>query len=217
MENGYRMLKGNADTYFIEKKSKFISYAQPVYSEEEAMQFLSSIRKKHYDASHNCYAYILGESMNVQRSSDDGEPSGTAGIPILEVLKKEEVTNSIVIVTRYFGGVLLGVGGLIRAYTEGAVRGIKAAGIVRVQPFSVYQLKIDYGFLSKLQYEIPKKSYIIENIEYLENVTMRVLTTLEHEKSFIEDIAEWTNGSTSVESLGEQMLKIDEASGTIMK
>jgi len=100
------MLKSYADTYFIEKKSKFISYSKPVYSEEEALQFISSIRKKHYDASHNCYSYILGESMNIQRSSDDGEPSGTAGIPILVVLKKEEIANSIVVVTRYFGGIM---------------------------------------------------------------------------------------------------------------
>lgn len=211
------MLKSYADTYFIEKKSKFISYAQPIYSEDEALQFLGSIRKKHYDASHNCYAYILGESMNIQRSSDDGEPSGTAGVPILEVLKKEKVTNSMVIVTRYFGGIMLGAGGLIRAYTEGAVRGISAAGTVRVQPFAVYQLKMDYGFLSKLQYEIAKKEYIIESIEYLENVTMRVLTTLELESKFAEDIAQWTNGSISADSLGVQMLKIDEESGTITK
>jgi len=211
------MLKNYADTCFIEKKSRFISYVQPVYSEEEALQFLNSIRKKHYDASHNCYAYILGESMNIQRSSDDGEPSGTAGVPILEVIKKENITNSIVIVTRYFGGILLGVGGLIRAYTEGAVRGIKTAGTVRVQPFAVYQLKMDYGFLSKLQYEIPKKNYIIESIEYLENVTMRVLTTLELENTFIKDIAQWTNGSIIAESLGEQMLKVNEENGTIMK
>jgi len=217
MAVSYRMLKNYADTCFIEKKSKFISYVQPVYSEEAALQFLGSIRKKHYDATHNCYAYILGESMNVQRSSDDGEPSGTAGVPILEVLKKEELTNSIVIVTRYFGGILLGAGGLIRAYTEGATRGIKAAGILRVQPFSVHQLKMDYSFLSKLQYEIPRKNYIIENIEYLENVTMRVLTSLEHKNTFIEDIAGWTNGSITVESLGEQMLPIDEASNVIMK
>ena len=217
MTVSYRMLKNYADTCFIEKKSRFISYVQPVYSEEEALQFLNSIRKKHYDASHNCYAYILGESMNIQRSSDDGEPSGTAGVPILEVIKKENITNSIVIVTRYFGGILLGVGGLIRAYTEGAVRGIKAAGTVRVQPFAVYQLKMDYGFLSKLQYEIPKKNYIIESIEYLENVTMRVLTTLELENTFIKDIAQWTNGSIIAESLGEQMLKVNEENGTIMK
>jgi len=211
------MLKNYADTCFIEKKSRFISYVQPVYSEEEAMQFLGSIRKKHYDATHHCYAYILGESMNVQRSSDDGEPSGTAGVPILEVLKKEEITNSIVIVTRYFGGILLGAGGLIRAYTEGAARGINASGTVRVQPFSVHQLKMDYSFLSKLQYEIPRKNYIIENIEYLENVTMRVLTLLENKNAFIQDIAEWTNGNIIVNSLGEQMLKVDEASSTIMK
>lgn len=217
MTTGYRMLKNYADTYFIEKKSRFISYAQPVYSEDEALQFLSGIRKKHYDASHNCYAYILGESMNIQRSSDDGEPSGTAGVPILEVLKKEKVTNSMVIVTRYFGGIMLGAGGLIRAYTEGAVRGINAAGAVKVQPFAVYKLKMDYGFLSKLQYEIPKKEYIIESIEYLENVTMRVLTTLELENTFVEDIAQWTNGSILAEFLGEQMLKIDEKNGAIMK
>ncbi|KUO72854.1 MAG: hypothetical protein APF77_00305 [Clostridia bacterium BRH_c25] len=213
----YRMLKDYADTCFIEKKSRFISYAQPVYSEEEAMQFLSSIRKKHYDAGHNCYAYILGESMNTQRSSDDGEPSGTAGVPILEVLKKEGLTNSIVIVARYFGGILLGAGGLIRAYTESAVRGIKAAGIVWVQPFAVHQLQMDYSFLSKLQYELSKKDYIIENIEYLENVTMKVLTAAEHRDAFIEDIAQWTNGSIAAEFLGEQMLTVDETSGAIMK
>ena len=217
MKNGYRMIKNYADTCFIEKKSKFITYVQPIYSEEEAILFLGTIRKKHYDASHNCYAYILGESMSVQRSSDDGEPSGTAGIPILEVLRKEEVTNSIIIVTRYFGGIMLGAGGLIRAYTEGAVNGIKAAGTVRVQPFAVHQLKMDYSFLSKLQYELPKKDYIIDNIEYLENVTMRVLTTVDLGNAFIEDIAQWTNGNITVESLGEQMLKIDEASDAILK
>ncbi len=217
MAASYRMLKAYADTYFIEKKSKFISYVQPVYSEEEALQFLSTIRKKHYDATHNCYAYILGEAMNIQRSSDDGEPSGTAGVPILEVLKKEEITNSIIIVTRYFGGIMLGAGGLIRAYTEGAASGIKAASTVIVQPFAVHQLKLDYSLLSKLQYEISRKDYIIENIEYLENVTMRVLTTLELKEAFIDDVAQWTNGSIAVESLGEQSLKIDESSGTIIK
>lgn len=216
MSSGYRMLKGYADTYFIEKKSKFISYVQPVYTEEEALNFLAGIRKKHYDATHNCYAYILGESMNIQRSSDDGEPSGTAGVPILEVLKKEELTNSIVVVTRYFGGIMLGAGGLIRAYTEGASRGIKAAGTVRVQPFLVHRLKLDYGLLSKLQYEIPKKDYIIESIEYLEDVTMRVLMAPDREDAFLQDLAQWTNGSVASESLGEQLLKVDEASGKIL-
>jgi uncharacterized YigZ family protein len=217
MALSYRMLKEYADTSFVEKKSRFISYARPVYSEEEALQFLGNIRKKHYDATHNCYAYILGESMNIQRSSDDGEPSGTAGVPILEVLKKEELTNSMVIVTRYFGGIMLGAGGLIRAYTEGAVNGIKAAGTVRVQPFAVYQLKMDYNFLSKLQYEIPKKNYIIESIEYLENVTMKVLAASEHRDDFIKDIAQWTNGDIPAEPLGEQMLKVDEESGMIVR
>jgi uncharacterized YigZ family protein len=217
MVHGYRMLKNYADTYFIEKKSKFISYVQPVYSEEDALQFLSVIRKKHYDASHNCYAYILGESMNIQRSSDDGEPSGTAGIPILEVLKKEELTNSIVVVTRYFGGIMLGAGGLIRAYTEGAAKGIKTSGIIAMQPFLEYQLKIDYGLLSKLQYELPKKNYIIESIEYLDSVTITVLIASDLVDSFASDIAQWTNGSITAISLGERMRKVDCESGEILK
>lgn len=213
----YRMLKGYADTSFIEKKSRFISYAQPVYSEEEAVSFLNGIRKKHYDATHNCYAYILGESMNIQRSSDDGEPSGTAGVPILEVLKREEITNSIIVVTRYFGGILLGAGGLIRAYTEGAARGVKAAGTVGVQSFAVHRLLIDYSLLSKLQYELAKRDYIIEDIEYFENVTIKILTLSEHKDRFAEDIARWTNGSVAVEYLGEQLFKVDETSGSIVK
>ncbi|MGE5677260.1 MAG: IMPACT family protein, partial [Pseudomonadota bacterium] len=190
---------------------------QPVYSEEEALQFLNGIRKKHYDATHNCYAFILGDSMNIQRSSDDGEPSGTAGVPILEVLKKEHITNSIVIVTRYFGGVLLGAGGLIRAYTEGASSGIKAAGIVAVRPFAVHSLRMDYPWLSKLQYEISRKDYIIENVEYLQDVTMRVLTDADRSAAFIDEVAQWTNGSVPAEYLGEEMLKIDEASSMIIK
>lgn len=217
MSVGYRMLKSYAETSFAEKKSKFISYVQPVYSEEEALQFLNGIRKKHYDATHNCYAFVLGDSMNIQRSSDDGEPSGTAGVPILEVLKKEQITNSIVIVTRYFGGVLLGAGGLIRAYTEGAAAGIKAAGTVSVRPFAVHSLRMDYPWLSKLQYEISRKDYIIENIEYLQDVTMRVLTDAAHSTAFIGEVAEWTNGSIPAEYLGEEMLKLDEASGMIIK
>ena len=217
MTIGYRMLKGYADASFVEKKSRFISYVQPVYSEEEAMQFLNVIRKKHYDATHNCYAFILGDSMNIQRSSDDGEPSGTAGVPILEVLKKEQLTNSIIIVTRYFGGIMLGAGGLIRAYTEGAACGIKAAGFVKVQPFAVYRLKMDYSFLSKLQYELPKKDYMIDNIAYLEDVTMRVLTEAAKGDEFIENIALWTNGIVKADFLGEQLLKVDESSGLIIK
>jgi len=217
MENGYRMLKDYAETFFIEKKSKFISYAKPVYSEDEALEFLASIRKKHYDATHNCYAYILGESMNIQRSSDDGEPSGTAGVPILEVMKKEQITNSIIIVTRYFGGILLGAGGLIRAYTEGAANGIKAAGTVRVQPFSISRVTIDYSFLSKLQYEIPRKKYLLQDTEYLDTVKMHILTSPKDAEQLKSDVAEWTNGSGKVEYLGDEMLKVDETTNELIK
>lgn len=217
MENGYRMLKAYADTYFTERKSKFISYVKPVYSEEEALQFLGTIRKKHYDATHNCYAYILGESMNIQRSSDDGEPSGTAGVPILEVMKKEAITNSIIIVTRYFGGILLGAGGLIRAYTEGASQGIKAAGVVRVQPFAISKVTMDYSYLSKLQYEIPRNGYLIEDVEYLDIVKLRILTAPQEKNTLAANVAQWTNGSASVAYLGDEMLKVDEATNELIK
>lgn len=216
MMSGYRMIKDYAEAVFIEKKSKFISYTKPVLVEEEAIQFLNGIRKKHYDATHNCYAYILGDTGGIQRSSDDGEPSGTAGIPILEVLRKENLTNTIIIVTRYFGGIMLGAGGLIRAYTEGAAGAVKAAGTVLVQPYAVYDLTIDYGFLSKLQYEIPRKQYIIADIQYADTVSMHILTRLEQKEAFPKDIAEWTNGSAACCFSGVEMLKLDETTKTIM-
>lgn len=213
MIKSYRMVKEYGENYFIEKKSRFIGYVSPAYTEEDAVNFINSIKKKHYDATHNCHAYILGENSNMQRSSDDGEPSGTAGIPILEVIRKEGLTNTVVVVTRYFGGIMLGAGGLIRAYTEGAAIGIKAAGIISVKPFAEYKLSFDYSILSKLQYEMPKKNYIIKDVEYLDVVNMNIIVNPENREVFEQDVIQWTNGSILPVYIETIMLKVDEATG----
>ena len=213
MEKSYKMLKEYGEASFIERKSRFISYSMPVTNEEEAMQFLSSIRKKHYDASHNCYAYILGENATIQRSSDDGEPSGTAGMPILEILRKEGLTNAIVVVTRYFGGILLGAGGLIRAYAEGAKLAISAAGIIEVKAFSIFAVQIDYSQLGKIQHEAVSREYLILDICYTDMVAINILVPPEYKDALIEDINNWTNGNAVIEHLKDDMLKVDLQTG----
>ena len=210
MKKSYNMIKEYGETSFIERKSRFISYTMPVYTEEEAISFLNEIRKKHYDATHNCYAYILGENSNIQRSSDDGEPSGTAGVPILEVLKKENITNTIIIVTRYFGGIMLGAGGLIRAYTEGAVRAINTAGIVEVKPFSIYIINTDYSNLGKLQYESSNNNYIIKDIKYTDSVTITMLAPYNQEEHLLDNLNNWTQGEATIDYVNVEMVKINK-------
>ncbi len=209
MEKNYNMIKQYGEASFIERKSRFISYTMPVYTEEEAISFLNGIRKKHYDATHNCYAYILGSNSDIQRSSDDGEPSGTAGVPILETLKNESLTNTIIIVTRYFGGIMLGAGGLIRAYTEGASKVICTAGIVSVKPFSVYSIITDYSSLGKIQYESTKKDYLIKNIDYGESVTITMLVSIDLKAKLEEDINNLTMGEASINYLKNEMIKLE--------
>lgn len=217
MEKVIRMAKLEAESIFIEKKSKFISYIKPVYTEEEAVDFIHAIKKKHYDATHNCSAFIIGETSNIQRSSDDGEPSGTAGLPMLEVLRKEGLTNTAVVVTRYFGGIMLGAGGLIRAYTQGCADAVKAAGVMRLQPYAVYNITIDYSLLSKLQYEFDKKDYIIADIQYLDTVTLKILAEPEQSDKLQEDVVQWTNASVLIEYQGVETLKVDELTKKIIK
>ena len=139
----YITVKNFGEDSFEEKKSEFIGYAKRVESEEEAKEFVAEIKNKHKQARHNCWAYIVGENMGIQRYSDDGEPQGTAGIPILEVMKKQGITDCAVVVTRYFGGILLGTGGLTRAYTQGASIAIKSAGVIeKVKGIIVEQLGV---------------------------------------------------------------------------
>ncbi len=216
MKKVLRMVKENAETFFIERKSKFISYISPAYTEQEAVDFISSIKKKHYNATHNCSAFIIGDTANIQRSSDDGEPSGTAGMPMLEVLRKEELTNTVVVITRYFGGILLGAGGLIRAYTQGVSDAVKVAGIVKLQTYDIFKATIDYHLLSKLQYEIDKKDYIIADTQYLDTVTLKILAETQLSETLQQELIKWTNGSVLIKHLGTEVLKVDEISGKII-
>ena len=153
--NEYRTLKENAQDEFTEKRSRFIGYARPVASEQEAFAFISEIRAKHWDAKHNVYAYCLREG-NVCRYSDDGEPSGTAGMPVLGVIQKSGLTDCVVVVTRYFGGILLGGGGLVRAYSHAASIGIAAAGIVIMRMCLLCHLTCDYSQYGRLASLIPE-------------------------------------------------------------
>ena len=156
MDKIYRTIYTYGEEETIINKSRFIGYAMPIETEEEALEFIEKIKTKHRDATHNVYAYVLGKDSNAQRFSDDGEPSGTAGIPVLEVIKKENLRNVVVVVTRYFGGIKLGTGGLIRAYTRGAKIGLDAGTIVDMVLHSRIKIRIDYtlyGRIEKLSYE----------------------------------------------------------------
>ena len=159
----------------IINKSKFIGYASPINSEDEAIEFINQIRKKHADATHNVYAYVYGDNNNIQRYSDDGEPSGTAGMPVLNVIKLENLKNVVVVVTRYFGGVKLGAGGLVRAYTKGAKIGLDSGIIVDKTLFYSMNIEIDYTLLGKVENELTKANFLIRDKIFGENVVLDIL------------------------------------------
>lgn len=168
----YITIKNLGEDRFEEKKSEFIGYAKRVQNEEEAKEFVNEIKSLHKQARHNCWAYVIGSNMNIQRYSDDGEPQGTAGIPVLEVIKKSGITDVVIVVTRYFGGILLGTGGLVRAYTKAAGMAIKEGQVVlRVKGVPLY-ITINYDQLGKLQYFCEQKGWYIENIEYTDKVKL---------------------------------------------
>lgn len=203
MTKRFLTVKAANQAEYIEKKSRFIGYVKPVADEEEALEFIKSIRTKHYDATHNCYAYQIGENDNLQRSSDAGEPAGTAGRPILEVIKKNELHNTCVVVTRYFGGILLGAGGLVRAYSHAAQEGIKAAGIVEKIPAAVFNLMLDYSFWGKLENYAAKFGLTVLDTMFLEKVTARVAVPTAECEKFKKDIVEMGNNQIQIMDLAE--------------
>ncbi|HHV73508.1 YigZ family protein [Thermoanaerobacterium sp. PSU-2] len=180
------------------KRSRFIGHAKPVQNEDEAIEFVNSIKSAHRDATHNVYAYILGERDEVQRYSDDGEPSGTAGVPVLNVIKSEGLKNVAVVVTRYFGGILLGAGGLIRAYVKSAKLGLEAATIVEKILFKSLYITVDYTIFGTVQNELLKNNYIIKNIEYTDKVTLTVYVKYDERDDFIKHIINLTNAKSII-------------------
>ena len=190
----YITIRDFGEDRFEEKKSEFIGYAKRAESEEEAKEFINEIKSMHKQATHNCSAYVIGEKMNIQRYSDDGEPQGTAGIPILEVMKKSNVTDCAIVVTRYFGGILLGAGGLTRAYTKGASIAIKSAGIVEKVNGLKLSFELDYDLFGKVQYICGQNSWHIEDTEYTDKVIVHILCEESISDTIESEIIESTNG-----------------------
>lgn len=215
MDNIYRTIKSYGEDEIIIKKSRFIGYAKPIESEEEALEFIEEISKKHRDATHNVYAYVLGPDSNIQRFNDDGEPSGTAGIPILEVIKKEELRNVVVVVTRYFGGVKLGGGGLIRAYTKGGKIGLDGAKMVDMVLHRRIGIRIDYTLYGRLENYLLSEGYIIENSIFDEGVNLELYIRFDEIESFENAMVEISSGTCEIKRLDEKHIPLKDGNRLI--
>ncbi|MCG3084493.1 YigZ family protein [Anoxybacillus sp. LAT_35] len=198
MLEAYYTVKGYGETEIIIEKSRFISYVERATTEEEAIRFIQQIKKKHWDATHNCSAYLIGEHDHIQKANDDGEPSGTAGVPMLEVLKKKKLKNTVVVVTRYFGGIKLGAGGLVRAYGKAVTEGLKAAGIVERKLMRMMHTTIDYTWLGKVENELRASTYSIKDIHYAEHVTIDTYVEEKRKDEFRAWMTELTNGKSTI-------------------
>lgn len=175
----YKTVAKEAQAEQIIDKSRFIAYVKHVESKEEADAFIASIRAMHKTATHNVPAFVIGDQFQLQWASDDGEPQGTSGAPMVQMMVKEGITNVCVVVTRYFGGIKLGTGGLVRAYTSSAKLGLEAAGICEMKEMAVMQFKVDYSFLSKIQNLSQGGLFSIEDIVYEADVTLKIVSEIE--------------------------------------
>ncbi|MVO98707.1 YigZ family protein [Paenibacillus lutrae] len=194
MIESYRTVQKLASAEITIRRSRFIGQAIPVATEQEAVDFITSVKKQHSMATHNCSAYMIGERCEIQKQSDDGEPSGTAGKPILEVIRNMNLTNVAVVVTRYFGGIMLGAGGLIRAYTDGAVAGIAAAGPVYKVSHQEVMAEIDYTWLGKLENELHNRNTLMGDTEFTDKVLLRCFPVSSESEAFAEWLTDLTQG-----------------------
>ncbi len=206
--SSYYTVNEAAEERLVIRKSLFISYIERVESEEAALAFIDGIRRKHWDATHNCYAYIIGESADIKRFSDDGEPSGTAGKPILSVIERLELVNTVVVVTRYFGGIMLGAGGLIRAYGESAKVGLEAAGRLERVLSKVVSVSLDYSLFGRLESELIGRGYQIIDKSFGGNVEVVLLVPREVLDEFTSLVTNLTNAEAVIDIIGEDYLEI---------
>lgn len=195
----YKTIYEGGEAEIIEKKSRFIATVKPVKTEEEAIIFIDALKKKYWNATHNCFAYVIGEQFQIQRCSDDGEPSGTAGKPMLDVLLGEKIHDVAVVVTRYFGGTLLGTGGLVRAYSGSVQAGLAASKIItKIQGYKL-QILTDYTGLGKIQYILAQRGLKILDSVYTEQVAISVFIPQEELSGVMAEITEGTNGRAEME------------------
>jgi uncharacterized YigZ family protein len=202
MLDSYITVRKSGLAEVVIKRSRFIGHAAPVENEEEAQRFIEEIRKKHAQATHNCYAYMAGERDQFQKQSDDGEPSGTAGKPILEVIKKRGLKNVAVVVTRYFGGIMLGAGGLVGAYTDGAVAGIDAAEPVLQKLHQEVRIEADYTWHGKIEHDLRLSGTMIKDTVFTDKVTVICLPLASEAERWAARMTDLTQGKCPIE-LGE--------------
>lgn len=207
--SNYYTVKENGFHEIIIQKSRFITYLARATTEEQAQAFISELKKKHHDANHNCSAYIIGERNEIQKANDDGEPSGTAGVPMLEVLKKRDLRDTVVVVTRYFGGIKLGGGGLIRAYGSSVSEALNAVGVVERIEHTVVSVNVDYTWLGKLENELRASVHPIDQIHYLDQVQIDVLVKTADVPDFLDWMTNMTNGQANLSSGSTRYLERD--------
>ena len=189
----YKTVEREAQAMLVEKKSKFIANVKPVSTEAEALEYLAAMRSKYSDARHNVYAYVIDEN-NIFRYSDDGEPGGTAGMPVLDAIRKPGLVDVVVVVTRYFGGTLLGTGGLVHAYSSSAGDGLLAAQPIIREKCNIVDVKVDYTLVGKIQYMLSQDGYTTEDTIYENEVTFKVVCSLDDTDAFIAKVVDLTSG-----------------------
>ena len=206
----YRTIEGQAEARYEIQRSKFITHIAHVETEDAARNFVQQVKKQYFDARHNCSAWVLGEKGNQQKSNDDGEPGGTAGNPILEAIKKNELTNVVIVVTRYFGGIKLGAGGLVRAYGHSAVLGIEAADIVHMVPLQRVKLTVDYGQLASAEHWVRQKNLRTGASEYTDRAALQMLCPPEQVEALLTELRDLTAGKCEIELQGESLVAVHE-------
>lgn len=204
----YLTVQTHGQAELMIQKSRFIGHIKRTETEEEAQEFINQIKKEHSQATHNCSAYLIGEHDQIQKANDDGEPSGTAGVPMLEVLKKNKLKDTTVVVTRYYGGIKLGAGGLIRAYSKSTSEALKATGIVKRQLMKNISITVEYPLLGKIENELRQKNHMIVGIDYLEHVTFNVVVAVDQVESFTEWIINLTSDNATIEIKKEQYIEM---------
>lgn len=203
----YKTVEFENSDDFVEKKSRFIGYVKPVKTSDEALKFINKIKSKHWDATHNVYAYVLKEN-NIQRYSDDGEPSGTAGVPVLDVILKNGLVDVCVVVTRYFGGILLGAGGLVRAYSHGSKIALESGNIITMAPCKILSVKVDYSFYERMNILISEFNANIEETLFEESVKMTFSLKEDKVTLLSEKLTEQSNGKYVLTEVGEKFAKV---------
>lgn len=197
-ENAYRIVYEGGEGEITEKKSRFIATVRPIETEEEAIEFIAKMKKKYWDARHNCYAYVAGKNQELQRCSDDGEPNGTAGRPMLDVLLREEIHDAVLVVTRYFGGTLLGTGGLVRAYQKATQEGLANSVVIEKQQGELLKVQASYQEVGKLQYVLGQNGIPIIDSVYAQDVELHGVVPKEQTAKIEKELLEATNGKARI-------------------